>query len=68
VEVETPAGKRVNLKIPPQSQNGKVLRMRGLGMPHLRGGGHGDLLAEIQVELPLPPDPELQRWATGAPN
>jgi DnaJ-class molecular chaperone len=68
VEVETPAGKRVNLKVPPQSQNGKVLRMRGLGMPHLRGDGHGDLLAEIQVELPLPPDPELKRWATGAPD
>ena len=66
VEVETPAGKRVNLKVPPQSQNGKVLRMRGLGMPHLRGGGQGDLLAEIQVELPLPPDPELKRWATRA--
>jgi DnaJ-class molecular chaperone len=66
VEVETPAGKRVNLKIPRETQNGKVLRMRGLGMPQLRGGGHGDLLAEVQVELPLPPDPELRRWASGA--
>jgi DnaJ-class molecular chaperone len=68
VEVETPAGKRVNLKIPRESQNGKVLRMRGLGMPHLRGGGHGDLLAEVEVELPLPADPELKRWATDASN
>jgi curved DNA-binding protein len=66
VEVETPAGKRVNLKIPRETQNGKVLRMRGLGMPHLGGGGHGDLLAEVEVELPLPADPELKRWATGA--
>ena len=68
VEVETPAGKRVNLKIPRETQNGKVLRMRGLGMPHLGGGGHGDLLAEVEVELPLPADPELKRWATGASN
>jgi DnaJ-class molecular chaperone len=66
VEVETPAGKRVKLTIPPETQNGKILRMRGLGMPHLGGGGHGDLLAELQVELPLPPDPDLKRWATGA--
>src|SRR5450759_3957838 len=44
VEVETPAGKRVNLKIPRESQNGKVLRMRGLGVPHLRGGAPGDEL------------------------
>jgi DnaJ-class molecular chaperone len=65
VEIDTPAGKRVKLKIPAQTQNGKVLRMRGLGMPHLRGDGHGDLLAEVQVELPLPPDPDLERWATG---
>jgi len=50
VEVKTPAGKRVNLKIPRETQNGKVLRMRGLGMPHLGGGGHGDLLAEVEVE------------------
>ena len=68
VEVKTPAGKRVNLKIPRETQNGKVLRMRGLGMPHLGGGGHGDLLAEVEVELPLPADPELKRWATGASN
>jgi DnaJ-class molecular chaperone len=68
VEVETPAGKRVNLRIPRETQNGKVLRMRGLGMPHLGGGGHGDLLAEVEVELPLPADPELKRWATGASN
>jgi len=68
VEVETPAGKRVSLTILAETQNGKVLRMRGLGMPHLRGGGHGDLLAEVQVELPLPPDSELKRWASKAPK
>ena len=63
VEVPTPKGKQVALKVPKETQNGKILRLRGLGMPHLRGGGHGDLLAEVSVVLPLPPDPELKRWA-----
>lgn len=54
VEVPTPRGKNVSLTIPPETQNGKVLRLRGLGMPHLKGGGHGDLLAEVDVRLPLP--------------
>jgi hypothetical protein len=35
-------------------------------MPHLKGGGHGDLMAEVFVELPLPPDPELKSWAEKA--
>jgi DnaJ-class molecular chaperone len=56
----------VALKVPKETQNGKVLRLRGLGMPHLKGGGHGDLLAEVFVELPLPPDPELKSWAEKA--
>jgi curved DNA-binding protein len=63
VEVPTPKGKQVSLKVPRETQNGKILRLRELGMPHLKGGGHGDLLAEVSVVLPLPPDPELKRWA-----
>jgi DnaJ-class molecular chaperone len=66
VHVPTPKGTRVALKVPKETQNGKVLRLRGLGMPHLKGGGHGDLLAEVFVELPLPPDPELKSWAEKA--
>jgi DnaJ-class molecular chaperone len=63
VEVPTPKGTQVSLKVPKETQNGKILRLRGLGLPHLRGGGHGDLLTEVFVVLPLPPDPELKRWA-----
>lgn len=66
IHVLTPKGTRVALKVPKESQNGKVLRLRGLGMPHLKGGGQGDLLAEVSVDLPLPPDPELQSWAEKA--
>jgi DnaJ-class molecular chaperone len=63
VEVPTPKGTQVSLNVPKETQNGKILRLRGLGMPHLRGGGHGDLLAEVFVVVPLPPEPELKRWA-----
>lgn len=63
VEVPTPRGKPVKLTVPPETQNGRTLRLRGLGMPKLRGGGAGDLLAEVEVRLPLPPDPALRAWA-----
>jgi len=51
VEVPTLTGK-VMLTIPPLTQNGRVFRLRGLGMPHLDGGGRGDLLARANVKLP----------------
>jgi len=50
-EVPTPKGKLV-LKIPPETQNGKVFRLGGQGMPHLGGSGRGDLLAKIRVVIP----------------
>lgn len=52
VEVPTLEG-RVTLKIPAESQSGKKFRMRGKGIKPLRGGGHGDLICEIQVETPV---------------
>jgi molecular chaperone DnaJ len=42
----------VELKVPPGSQSGRKLRLRGRGAPHLRGGGRGDLYAEIRVQVP----------------
>lgn len=40
------------LKIPPGTQSGAHLRLRGLGMPDLRGYHQGDLIVKIQVETP----------------
>jgi molecular chaperone DnaJ len=40
------------LKIPVSTQPGKVLRLRGKGVPHLRGSGRGDQLVIINVEIP----------------
>lgn len=52
VGVPTIRGTTAQLRIPELTQNRAVLRLRGLGMPHLRGEGSGDLLAEIDVRMP----------------
>lgn len=52
VEVPTLDGK-VALKIAPETQSGRVLRLRGKGVKPVRGGGTGDLLCRIEVETPV---------------
>jgi molecular chaperone DnaJ len=42
----------VALTIPPETQNGRVFRLRGKGMPPLSGGERGDLLARVKVQIP----------------
>lgn len=44
---------RVKLKVPAETQTGKAFRLRGMGVPSLRGGGHGDTICRIQVETPI---------------
>jgi molecular chaperone DnaJ len=53
VEVPTIDGGRSLVKVPAGSQTGKQMRLRGKGMPALRGGGTGDMLIEIAVETPI---------------
>lgn len=52
LEVPTLAG-RVKLKIPSETQTGKLFRLRGKGVTPVRGGGVGDLLCRILVETPV---------------
>jgi len=51
VQVPTLKGK-LALKIPSETQNGKVFRLAGQGMPNLRGSPQGALLAKVKVVLP----------------
>lgn len=51
VQVPTLKGK-LALKIPPETQNGRVFRLAGQGMPHLGKSIKGDLLAKVNVVLP----------------
>ena len=41
------------MKVPAGVQSGKQLRLRGKGMPALRGAGAGDLYIELHVETPV---------------
>src|SRR6059058_5866423 len=52
VEVPTPYGDRVSLKVPAGTQDGRQLRIRGHGAPKLKGGGKGDLIARLRVTVP----------------
>ena len=52
MEVPTLEG-RVKLKIPSETQTGKMFRMRGKGIPPVRGGGVGDLICKVMVETPV---------------
>ena len=51
VEVPTLDG-RVSLTVPPGSQSGKALRVKGKGVPRLKGSGAGDLIARLRIDVP----------------
>ncbi|RLL72320.1 MULTISPECIES: molecular chaperone DnaJ [Paenirhodobacter] len=53
VEVPTIDGGRSRVKIPAGSQSGRQMRLRGKGMPALRGGAVGDMVIELAVETPV---------------
>lgn len=53
IEVPTIDGGRSRVKVPAGSQSGRQMRLRGKGMPMLRGGGQGDMFIELAVETPV---------------
>ncbi|MDX8353031.1 molecular chaperone DnaJ [Cognatiyoonia sp. IB215182] len=53
IEVPTIDGGRSRVKVPEGSQSGRQMRLRGKGMPALRGGQLGDMFIELAVETPV---------------
>ena len=53
VEVPTIDGGKARVKVPAGAQSGKQMRLRGKGMPALRGAGSGDMVIELAVETPV---------------
>jgi len=54
-EVSVPTLKgRVSMKIPAETSSGRVFRLPGYGMPHLKGSGAGDQFVRVQIVLPAP--------------
>ncbi|MFQ6607075.1 MAG: molecular chaperone DnaJ [Fidelibacterota bacterium] len=60
VEVPTLSGK-AKLTIPAGIQSGQILRMRGKGLPQVRGSRRGDQLVKIQVATPISLSKEEKR-------
>lgn len=52
IEVPTIDGKGEELKIPAGTQPGTILRVKGKGMPYLRGNGYGDMYVQCRVKVP----------------
>ncbi len=53
-ELDVPTlGGRVRLKVPPETQTGKIFRLRGKGVKSIQHRGVGDLLCKVVVETPV---------------
>ena len=52
IEMPTIDGARMKVSIPEGAQTGKRMRLKGKGMPNLRGGSNGDMVVELFVETP----------------
>jgi molecular chaperone DnaJ len=53
IEAPTVDGGRCKVKVPQGIQSGKQLRLKGKGMPSVRGNGFGDLIIDLTVETPV---------------
>ena len=53
LEIPTIDGAKARIKIPSGTQAGKQFRLKGKGMPYIRGSGNGDLYIKIITEVPI---------------
>src|SRR5438132_1703417 len=64
ISVPTIEGGEAKVRIPPGAQNGQMVRVRGKGVPHLGGSGHGDQLVYLDVVVPRTLSKEQRRLYT----
>ncbi|MCB0996192.1 MAG: molecular chaperone DnaJ [Acidimicrobiales bacterium] len=50
-----------DLVVPSGTQSGQQFRLRGRGVPHLRGRGRGDLVVQVAVDVPTDLDEEQEQ-------
>ena len=53
IEIPTIDGGKAKIKIPLGTQSGKQFRLKGKGMPFMRGSGNGDLYVQVNTEVPV---------------
>jgi len=53
IKIPTIDGGKAKIKIPEGTQSGKQFRLKGKGMPYMRGSGNGDLYVQINTEVPI---------------
>jgi curved DNA-binding protein len=61
ISVPTVEGKEVTLTIPPGTRHKTRMRLAGLGLPHMKGGGRGDLFVVVHVDMPRQLTAEQQK-------
>ena len=53
IEIPTINGGKAKIKIPSGTQSGKQFRLKGKGMPYMRGSENGDLYVQVNTEVPV---------------
>jgi DnaJ-class molecular chaperone len=60
--IEVPAvDGMTSMRIPPETSSGQVFRLRGKGVPHLKGSGRGDQYVEVKIVVPKGLDDRSQQ-------
>ena len=52
LSVPTLDGKELNIKVPPGTNHKTKMRLTGHGLPHMKGGGKGDLYVNLLIKMP----------------
>jgi molecular chaperone DnaJ len=52
IEITSLDGRTVSVKVPAGTQEGRILRLNNMGLPHFRSSGRGDLNAIVTIQIP----------------